>query len=88
MCPVTGEGIDVLVRVVAPQSTEAGLVLDLLSFGDSGPSSDIGKERVDGFAVVSNVFLPPLLNALRADELFDGCESSCVDSLLEVIFLP
>ena len=83
-----GKGIDVLVVVVAPRSMEAGIGLDLLSVGDDGPSSDVGVERVDGFTVVSNVFLPPLLNALCVDELFDGCESSCVDSLSEDIFRP
>ena len=67
---------------------ESGLCLDLLSVGDDSPGSDVGEERVDGSTVVSNVFLPPLLNALRIDEQLDGCESSCVDSLLEVIFLP
>ena len=50
---------------------EAGLGLNLLSVGDDGPSSDVGEERVDGFAVVSNVFLPPLLNAMRVYELFN-----------------
>ena len=76
-----------LVRGVASWSMEVGLGLNLLSVGDDGPSLDMGEERVVGFTVVSNVFLPPLLNALCVDEMFNGFESSCVDSLLEVIFI-
>ena len=88
MCPFAGKGIDVLVGLVAPWSMEAGLGINLFSVVDDGPSLDMGEERVDGFAVVSKVFLLPLLNALRVEKLFDGCDSLCVDSLLEVIFLP
>ena len=77
-----------LVGIVDPRIIEAGLGLNLLSVGDDGPSLDVGEERVDGFAVASDIFLPPLLNVLRVDDLFDGGDSAGVNGILEVIFLP
>ena len=85
---LVGECGDVLVGVVDPRSMEAGLGLDLLSVVDDGPSLDVGEERVDGFVVVSDVFLPPLLNVLRINDLFDGGDSAGFDGILEVIFMP
>ena len=77
-----------LVGIVDPQIMEAGLGLDLLSVGDDGLSLDMGEERVDGFAVVSDIFLLPLFNVLRIDDPFNGGDSAGVDGILEVIFLP
>ena len=77
-----------MVGGVAPHIMETGLGLNILSVVDDDPSLDVGKERVDGFVVVADIFLPPLLDVLRIDNLFDGGDSVGVDGLLEVIFLP
>ena len=42
---------------------------------------------MDGFVVVPHVFLPPLRNVLRVDNLFNDGESAGVNGLLEFIFL-
>ena len=41
-----------------------------------------------GFVVVDDILLPPLPDVLRVDNLFDGGDSTGVDGLLGVIFLP
>ena len=61
---------------------EAGLGLYFLSVGDDGPSPDVGKERVDGLFVVADVFLSPLLDVLRVNNLFGGGNYADVEGLL------
>ena len=85
---LSGKGSDVLFRGVAPRSMDASLGIYLIFIVDDVPSLEVGEERVDGFVVVSDVFLPPLLNVLRINDLFDGGDSAGFDGILEVIFMP
>ena len=77
-----------MVRGVAPWDMEAGLAINILSIGDDGPILDVGEEQVDCFLVVADVLLPPLLDVLHVNNLFDGGDSASVNGLLEIIFLP